>query len=668
MVFKMDSMRIRVFSLGLILMIGAMLFCCNDNNNPKPTLLLVSLQIGNENLLEGVVNNTSIDQPIIASFNLPVDTVSLSAALSIVDDQNNSVVLRYNFFNENKTISIYPEEPLKTFTQYTVSISDELLGANDKESYPGAEYAFITIQGKLTLESILAGNVDLKSTKEIRNVPLDLQIRAAFSDVLDEETINLENIFLKRSGKTVSISTTIDGNILMIEPAEEIDYWSAYDLVFETMIEGEGAIDFDGFETSFITELDSSLKFSEVSDKELLTKVQEQTFKYFWDFGHPVSGLARERNTSGETVTSGGSGFGVMSIIVGIERGFITREEGTERLLTIVNFLLTKADRFHGVWSHWLNGTTGEAIPFSSNDDGGDLVETAFMIQGLLTARQYLNEQDPSESEIISKINLLWNEIEWDWYTQGGQDVLYWHWSPNFEWEKNHKITGWNESLIVYVLAASSPTHSIDEEVYSDGWSREGAMVNLASNSYFNYTLPLRTDRGGPLFFSHYSFLGLDPRNLSDQFADYWEQNVNHTLINRAYCIDNPKNYIGYTAQSWGLTASDGNAGYSAHSPDNDRGVITPTAALSSIPYTPEESMAAMRHFYYILGDRLWGEYGFYDAFNITENWTAPSYLAIDQGPIVVMIENYRTGLLWDLFMSAPEVQNGLTKLGFTYE
>jgi len=159
----------------------------------------------------------------------------------------------------------------------------------------------------------------------------------------------------------------------------------------------------------------------------------------------------------------------------------------------------------------------------------------------------------------------------------------------------------------------------------------------------------------------------MDPRNLEDSYANYWEQNVNHSLINMAYCSDNPQSYAGYSEECWGLTASDGNDGYSAHSPNNDRGVITPTAAISSLPFTPEESMKAIRHFYYYLGDRLWGEYGFYDAFNPTAGWVASSFLAIDQGPIICMIENHRTGLLWDLYMSAPEVKQGLDKLGFTY-
>jgi hypothetical protein len=275
-----------------------------------------------------------------------------------------------------------------------------------------------------------------------------------------------------------------------------------------------------------------------------------------------------------------------------------------------------------------------------------------------------LDPDVPRELDLISDINQLWEEVEWDWYTQG-ENSITWHWSPNFGFEKNLKVRGWNEALIVYVLAASSPTHPVDPVVYHEGWARSGNIMN--GNTFYGITLPLGRDYGGPLFFEHYSFLGLDPRNLSDQYASYWDQVQAHTLINLAYCIYNPLQWIGYNEYCWGLTASDGNNGYSAHSPTNDRGVITPTAAISSLPYTPEESMRAIRHFYFILGDRLWGDYGFYDAFNFTENWVASSYLAIDQGPIIVMIENYRTGLCWNLFMTSPEIQQGLDELGFNY-
>ncbi len=402
----------------------------------------------------------------------------------------------------------------------------------------------------------------------------------------------------------------------------------------------------------------------ELTNEVLLEKVQHQTFKYFYDYAHPVSGMARERNSSGDIVTSGGSGFGLMALIVGMERGFITREQGLEQIEKMVGFL-ESCDRFHGVWPHWLNGATGDVVPFSPKDNGADLVETAFMVQGLIAVRQYLFQNNPAEKALADRINTLWQEVDWEWFTRGGEEVLYWHWSPEFDWEMNHAIRGHNETLIVYVLAASSPTFPIDATVYHEGYARNGKIKN--GNSYYGIKLPLGEELGGPLFFSHYSFLGLDPRKLEDRYANYWDQNVAHSRINREYCKENPREFMGYSGVCWGLTASDNHQGYGAHSPTNDLGVITPTAAISSIPYTPESSLVAIRHFYYDYGDSLWGIYGFHDAFNLSEGWWADSYLAIDQGPIVVMIENFRSGLIWDLFMSAPEIQEGLRKLDFDY-
>ncbi|MBV7530535.1 glucoamylase family protein [Chitinophaga sp. sic0106] len=398
----------------------------------------------------------------------------------------------------------------------------------------------------------------------------------------------------------------------------------------------------------------------QLGDSALLTLVQQRTFNYFWKFAHPVSGLAPERTPTPETVTIGGSGFGVMAIVVGVERGFVTREEGLDRLLKIVNFLW-KADSYHGIWPHWLNGTTGKTIPFGRKDDGGDLVESAFMFQGLLAVKQYFNRDTPKETELRNKITWMWNDAEWSWYTQGGQSVLYWHWSPNNGWSMNHQIHGWNECLIAYILAVASPNFPVSPKLYHQGWAMSNYFYN--GKSYYGIKLPLGFDYGGPLFFAHYSFLGLDPRGLKDRYADYWEQNKNHTLINRQYCIENPKHFKGYGPDCWGLTASDNHEFYNAHSPTNDLGVITPTAALSSFPYTPEYSMQALKYFYNKVGDRLWGEYGFYDAFNESVGWYDNQYLAIDQGPIVVMIENYRSGLLWRLFMSNVEIQEALRKL-----
>ena len=414
-----------------------------------------------------------------------------------------------------------------------------------------------------------------------------------------------------------------------------------------------------------------AVKTSEInknlSDSALLDLVEKQTFKYFWDFAHPVSGMARERSNivdyGHETVTTGGTGFGIMAVIVATERKWISRDTAAGHLLKMVKFL-RNCDNYHGTFSHWLNGETGKTIPFSPKDDGGDLVETSYLFQGLLCAREYFNMDNPKEEELRDRITWLWSDVEWNWFTRGGISVLYWHWSPNNGWSMNAEIRGWTECLITYVLSASSPKYSIDAEVYNRGWANSSNFRN--DREYYGIKLPLGFDYGGPLFFAHYSFLGIDPKGLKDQYADYWNQNLNHTLINREHCIRNPNHYKGYGADCWGLTASDSYAGYAAHSPTEDLGVISPTAALSSFPYTPEYSMQALKHFYFDLGDKIWSDYGFVDGFSESKNWFAKSYLAIDEGPIVVMIENYRSGLLWKLFMNIPEIQNGLKKLGFS--
>ncbi|HEY0058833.1 MAG TPA: glucoamylase family protein [Flavisolibacter sp.] len=418
------------------------------------------------------------------------------------------------------------------------------------------------------------------------------------------------------------------------------------------------------YNSTFVSAIDSSDKFPRIGDEALLTLVQRQHFRFFWEYGHPVSGMARDRNANPDLVTSGGTGMGVMAIVAAIHRNFITRTEGLARIEKIVNFLRNNTQKYHGAFAHFINGSTGATIPFSTKDNGGDLVETALLMQGLLTARQYFNAADVQETSLRAGINELWNGVDWSWYRKGGEEVLYWHWSPDYQWDINLKISGWNEALIVYLLAASSPANPIPKSVYDAGWARNGAIRNNAT--YFGVPLPLGPPQGGPLFFAHYSFLGLDPNGLSDAYANYWDQNVAHTKINYRYSVANPKGWNGYSEAVWGLTASDNNSsGYAAHEPANDLGIISPTAALSSMPYTPAESMAALKFFYYTLGDKTWKEYGFVDAFNLSNPWFAPSHLAIDQGPIIIMIENHRSGLLWDLFMSAPEIKQGLTRLGF---
>lgn len=413
-----------------------------------------------------------------------------------------------------------------------------------------------------------------------------------------------------------------------------------------------------------------------VSDSFLFKTVQKQTIRYFMEGAEPVSGCARERihidgdypDNDQNIVTSGGTGFGVMAILVGIERNFYTRKQGFDQLNKIVSFL-ERADRFHGAWPHWWNGETGKVKPFSKYDDGGDLVETSFLIQGLLCVRQYFANGNEAEKKLAARINKLWREVEFDWYRNGNQNVLYWHWSPINGWKMNFPVRGFNECQIMYVLAASSPTHTVPAEVYHEGWAENGKISG--QSIYKSDTLNMRYQgnppQGASLFWGHYSYLGLDPRNLRDSYAEYWKEFTSLARINYKWCVDNPLGYKGYGPANWGLTASYSVGFYSAHAPSKaeDLGVISPTAALSSFPYTPGESMATMRNWYNNMKDKLWGEYGFYDAFSIHHNWYPKRYLAIDQGPVPVMMENYRSGLLWRLFMSCPEVQEGLKKLGF---
>jgi hypothetical protein len=410
-------------------------------------------------------------------------------------------------------------------------------------------------------------------------------------------------------------------------------------------------------------------KLAALPDDALLEIVQRQTFRYFWEGAHPFSGLAFDRRTSGkraddaEPVAIGGSGFGVMALIVATERGWVTRAAAFERLDRMLE-LLMRARCYHGAFPHFMNGRTGETIPFWRKDDAADLVETSFLMMGLLCARQYFDRDTTEEAAVRSRISILWKEVEWSWFTQGGKEVLYWHWSPYNGWAMNHEIRGWNECLITYVLSASSPRYAIEPDVYHRGFASGDGFRNR--KSWYDVELPLGMRYGGPLFFTHYSFCGLDPRGLTDRYADYWEQNVRHVRINRAHCIANPGKFAGYGESCWGLTASDERAGYSAHDPEHDNGTISPTAALASLPYAPREAMTVLRHFLKRYGTRLWREFGFVDAFSESQNWYADTFLAIDQGPIIVMIENHRTGLLWKLFMAVPEVQAGLGRLGFS--
>lgn len=662
-------MRLRLLlSAALLTLLLPSFLSCSDNepDDSAPVMQLLKARVGAYNLsLSDFTKNTSAPagDNILLTFSAVLDLNTVPGNIKVsATDPVADMPVELSYLDNNTTVAI--DAPLEANKSYKVTIGS-LRGTNG-EKFPGFQILFSTIPDALTVTTLMLGETDITSSSRVKDVPLEGAVfKITFSDPVDPATITTDNVVISGpTAVTATLEVSEDQKTVTVSIDSKLGDLRKYSIILKAPIKGANGEIFEQDFYQFYTSTDPTPDFPEISDAALLDLVQMQTFKYFWDFAEPASGMARERNSSGNLVTSGGSGFGLMAIIVGIERNFISRADGIARLDKILDFL-ESADRFHGAWSHWIDGTTGNVIPFSANDNGGDLVETSFLVQGLLTFRQYLDVGNATENALIDRINVLWQGVEWDWYRKNNEDVLYWHWSPDKEWAMNHQIRGHNETLITYVLAASSPTHTIPASVYTNGYARNGGIQN--GNSYYGIPLPLGEPNGGPLFFTHYSFLGLDPRNLSDAYADYWTQNVSHSQINHAYSVANPKNWVGFSDESWGLTASDNPSGYSAHSPANDLGVITPTAALSSFPYTPDESMKALRFFYYKIGDRLWGQYGFYDAYNLTEQWTASSYLAIDQGPIVLMMENYRTGLLWDLFMSAPEVQGGLTKLGFEY-
>jgi hypothetical protein len=654
------SMKFKIFLLSYFILLIGIQSCRKDNtpNKNGGLLQLISVKIGSSTLnVNSTIKNVPNDQPIQFSFSSAVDTTSLHKVITIQNSTGTAVAYTYSTISNSTAFTMTPTPNLQYSTDYTLAISSSLRGING-ETFPGIQFKFTTLTGSMVIDSISLNGKAL-TTSTLQHIdPKKLNFKVTFSQALDPANYKSSFSF---TGPPLSFALSSDNKTLLASNTAKAKGLARYSFSISSALTSAGGFAFSGYSSYFYTGVDSTYQFTQISDDNLLTLIQQQTFKYFWDFGHPSCGMAHERNSSGDIVTTGGSGFGIMAMVVGMERGFITRADGITRLDKILGFLET-CDRFHGVWPHWLNGVTGKTVPFSATDNGGDIVETSYMIQGLLCMRQYLDSTVVAEKTEITRINNLYKSVEFDWFTNG-EKTLYWEWSSDYGY--NLKIQGYNETLITYVTAASSPTHSITSDVYTNGYANNGGIKN--GRSYYGYLLPLGQDYGGPLFFTQYSFLGLDPRHLKDQFADYWEQNVNQSLINWAYCQANPRKYPGYGPGIWGLTASDNPTGYSAQSPTNDLGVITPTAAISSIAYTPTQSLNALRTDYYFLGDHLWGNYGFYDAFDVTEGWWANSTLAIDQGPIICMIENYRSGLLWNLFMSAPEVQKGLTKLGFTY-
>lgn len=395
-----------------------------------------------------------------------------------------------------------------------------------------------------------------------------------------------------------------------------------------------------------------------------LDELQHRTVNYFWDTSvnggsDDVTGMAGEGADRKNALATGGTGFSVMAIIVGVDRGWINREEAALRMQKIVRFL-GKADRFNGAWAHW-TAPTGKALAWGSRT-GGDLEETSLLMQGLIMVREYFNQPNAVETEVRDSINSFYSTIQFSNFTNG-QQTLYWSWYPPQNGAGEYyelPIGGYNEALIVYILGMGAPNNSIPGSFYQSAWYKNGGILTTKNN--YGYETPVSDPRFMPLFLSHYSMLSLNPLKMQDSNMFFWDYSVKHTMINRHYCVYETSG-LGYNENIWGLTASYSIDGYSAHSPGNDLSVITPSAALSSMPFTPYYSMQVLfglKKQY----PEMYSEYGFYDAFSPSTGWQSHRFLAIDQGPIPAMIENYRSGLLWDLLMNAPEIQKGLAAAG----
>jgi len=409
-----------------------------------------------------------------------------------------------------------------------------------------------------------------------------------------------------------------------------------------------------------------------MSDDELLTMVQEASFQYYWDGAEPNSGLARESIPGDpDLIAVGGSGFGIMALIVGADRGFAPREQVVDRMLHISAYL-ARADRFHGAWPHFLSGRTGHISTFFGiYDDGADLIETSFLMEGLLSARGYFNRDTPKERRLRDEITTLWRGVEWDWFNATPKhDAIYWHWSPDFSFHKANRVGGWNETLMPYLLGIASPTHPLPPSLYYTGWCSEGVPARKfgVHSQAYGITLEVADPHGatGPLFFTHYSFMGYDPRGVRDKYTDYFLNNRNMSIIQQKYAIENPHHFAGYGADDWGMSAVTGPHAYHANDSLEDDGTLAPTAAIGAYAYTPEASLLALKHFYRDLGAQLWDVYGFRNSFNLTEDWYATDELALNQASQAVMVENGRTGLIWKSFMSNPEMPLMQKAIGLT--
>jgi hypothetical protein len=408
---------------------------------------------------------------------------------------------------------------------------------------------------------------------------------------------------------------------------------------------------------------------AQLTDDELLDAIQEPAFQFFWNEANPANGLIRDRSQPGSPASIASVGFGLSAICVGADHGWVTRGQAATRVRTTLNTFYTGPQGtaasgtigFRGFFYHFLDMNTATRFVTWDNVELSS-IDSALLMAGILDARQYFDSPDTDEVAIRAMADSLESRMDWTFFRNNTAGV-YMGWKPGTGFAGFGLWQGYNEAMILYLLALGSPSHPAPTFVWTT-WTSGYNYTTQYGQTYVVFP---------PLFGHQYSHCWVDFRNIQDLYMrnhtplNYFENSRRATLAQQAYCIANPGGWVGYNDSTWGITASDAPTGYSARGAppaQNDDGTLAPTAVAGSLPFAWDICLPALRNFYNNYPS-LWGPYGFRDAFNPTANWYDPDYIGIDEGPIVLMIENHRTGKVWNRMMAHPSIQTGLSRAGF---
>ena len=404
---------------------------------------------------------------------------------------------------------------------------------------------------------------------------------------------------------------------------------------------------------------------SALDDSTFLDLLQRSAINFFWQEANSSTGLIRDSSAPHVPSSTASVGFGITALCIGIDRGWLPRENVRQRILTTYRTLWkTPQGReaqgrcgYKGLYYHFLNMSTATREWNSELSD----IDTALLFAGILYGKEYFDGEHPDEVEIRALADSIYYRADWEWM-RNYQPGLTLEWTPERGFA-NGWWAGYNEMMIMYILGLGSPTHPLPEITWKN-WCSGYVWKAQYGYEYVNFA---------PLFGHQFSHCWIDFRGIQDDYMrkkgiDYFENSRRATYAAQAYCIDNPKKWKGYGEFVWGITPSDGPNGYAARGAppaENEDGTISPTAVGASIAFAPEICLPTLKYWYDTYRSLLWGAYGFRDAFNLQKNWWSSFVIGIDQGPIVIMIENYRSGKVWRTFMKNTDVRRGLHRAGF---